>query len=127
MPIELANSPESNPQLLKRVLKMYAASILHVFGFSLLLALVVFLPRFIALAINLSSLNASFYNFYVLLIDLVSVFIFTALLWRIRCVMTNTHEKILDDFSIAVRKITLIIGAAIIHFLIIAGFFLLMM
>lgn len=126
MPIELASSPESNLQLTKRIFNLYAASILHVFGLALLLALIAFFPRFVVLAINSAFLSAKFYRVYLIAIELLIVFTFTAMLWRIRCVITNAHERILDDFSIASKKLLLIIGAAAIHLLIILSFSFLM-
>lgn len=123
MKIALSIQPESNKRLLKRSLRLYRASIPHVFGLALLLSLIVFIPRIISLVIEqdiLDSINTLFlYNFFLIALNIGIIFVFTAILWRMRCIIMDAHESILDDFTIASKKIFLIIAAAIIQMLII--------
>ncbi len=132
MLITLATTPQSNTRLLMRGLKLYYASFKHVIGLALLFAMVVFIPQFIAIAQGLNVLALlqlfSFYNLFFFIVDICAMFVFITILWRIRCVVTNAHESILDDFKVASKKILLIIGISLVYMLILALFvFLLIM
>lgn len=124
MRITLATNPQSNISLLKRGIKLYAASIKQVYGLALLLSIILFLPRLIAVLTHFDMvMTLGKYRVYRLLlvfIDIFSVFVFTAMLWRIRCVVTNAHESILDDFNVAINRMVLIIGAALVYSLLLA-------
>lgn len=126
MKVTLATTPQSNFRLLIRGLKLYVASFKHVFGLALLFSTIVFIPEYIAIAKGVSLLALpqlfQFYNIFFFLVDMMALFVFVALLWRIRCVITNQHESILDDFKVASKNIFLILGAAIIFALIISLF-----
>jgi len=127
MRIALATTPQSNFKLIGRGFKLYAASFKQVFGLSLLLSLIVFMPRFIAIInpqdIFSSFNNLNFFNLFLILIEIIGLFVYVAMLWRIRCVITDEHESILDDFKIASQKILYIIGAAIVYTLILGLLF----
>lgn len=133
MLITLATTPQSNIKLLIRGLKLYLASFKQVIGLALLFSMVVFIPQFIAITQGLNLLTLArlfqFYNLLFFFVDFCAIFIFTAILWRIRCVVTNQYESILDDFKIASKKIFLILGAGVIYMLIISliVFFLIML
>lgn len=126
MLITLATTPQSNTCLLKRGLKLYFASFKHVIGLALLFSVIAFIPQFVAIFQGLSLLELarvfSFYNLFFVVVDVAAVFVFIAILWRIRCVITNQHESILDDFKIASKKILLIIGVGLIYMLILSLF-----
>ena len=115
MHVELANTPESNPQLLARSLKLYCASLLHVFGLALFIALIVWLSRFAVSSFGWQQIKLIYLDVCVFIIGILIYFIFTALLWRMRCVITQAHENIFDDLLVASKKILLIVGAALIQ------------
>lgn len=119
MGVELANNPESNVQLIARGFNLYWASLLHVFGLALLLSLIVLLSRMLGFVANEYQVNLAYIDLYVFFIGIALYFVFTALLWRMRCVITQAHEKILDDMWVASRKIFLIVGASIVQSIVI--------
>lgn len=126
MLITLATTPQSNTRLFMRGLKLYFASFKHVIGLALLFSMITYIPQFLAITQGLSLLEfaqfLSFYNIIFFIVEIAAVFVFIAMLWRIRCVVTNQHESILDDFKIASKKILLIIGVGLIYMLILAFF-----
>lgn len=126
MLITLATTPQSNTRLLMRGLKLYSASFKHVIGLALLFSMIVFIPQFIAITQGLNLLELvqlfSFYNLFFFVVEVAAVFVFIAILWRTRCVITNQHESILDDFKIASKKILLIVGVGLIYMLILTLF-----
>jgi len=119
MSVTWATQPETYRQQIKRSLKLYKASFSHVIFLSLLLSLIAFVPRLLTLLIGQDIfLSVPFLNrprLWLFLIDVTGLFVFTALLWRIRCVITEAHESILTDMKIAIRKLPLIVGAALIQ------------
>ncbi len=131
--ITLATTPQSNTRLLIRGLKLYIASFKHVIGLALLVALLMFIPQFIAIGQKVSLLKVAqmlqWYNLLFFFVDIAAVFVFIALLWRMRCIITNQHESIMDDFKVASTKILLIIGVGIIYTIIVGlvMFFLIML
>lgn len=124
MLMTLATSPQSNSRLLLRGLKLYAASIKQVIGLALLFSFIVYIPQVIAIysGLNVFGLARSlaFYNLFFFIVNFCALFVFTAMLWRMNCVMLNQHESILDDFIVASKKILLIAGASIISMLLIS-------
>lgn len=125
----LATTPQSNGKLLTRGLKLYFSSFKQVYGLALLFSLIIFIPQFIAYYQGLNVINLTrslaLYNLLFFFAEFCAIFVFTALLWRIRCVVTNQHESIFDDFKIASQKIVLILGASLFYlvFLVLIIFF----
>lgn len=123
MKIALSSKPESNWQLLLRSLKLYKSSFTHVFGLSIFLSLIIFLPRIVSLSIDqdvfASLVKHQSFSLLLMILNIFAAFIFTAILWRMRCIIIDEHESILDDLSIATKKIIKIVIAGIIQFLII--------
>jgi len=126
MLITLATTPQSNTRLFMRGLKLYFASFKHVIGLALLFSMIVYIPQFIAITQGLSlfglAILLGFYNLFFIVVEIISIFVFIAILWRIRCVITNEHESIFDDFKIASKKILLIIGVGLVETLILVLF-----
>ena len=119
MKLEKQNYPESIHILLWRSFKVYRASFFHVFFLSLLLSIIAFIPRLLSTLVGqdvfLGLPTFSPQRLWLLMITLGTLIFFTALLWRIRCVITDTHESIMDDMKISLRKIPFIFVAAILN------------
>ena len=105
MKISLSTHPEKNNFLLIRSLKLYRYSIQNVFFLSLLISLFLFLPQLV--------IQQNYQQLWLLLTNLSILILFTALLWRIRCVVTDAHEKIRDDIKIALKKFPYILVATL--------------
>lgn len=118
-----STEPESSNQLILRSLDLYRRAFLHVFFLALALSFIVFTPRLVALLAGQDIFeNISMYNphkLWLVLINFCALIFFTALLWRVRCVMKHQHESLLDDFSVALRKIIYIVVATILENLLI--------
>src|SRR5476651_2040894 len=93
--------PENNRSLLKRSILLYRKSIKEAFLFSLFLSFVVFLPRilsyFFAQDIALVMPPNRIGGVCIIIIDLVSLLLFIAILWRVHCESVNLHESLRED------------------------------
>lgn len=104
----LGKKPENYQQLVKRSLRLYRAAFIEVIPLAVLLAFIVFIPRLLSVVIGqevfayLMPLSRGY--FWVLAIDLVSLIIFIALLWRMHCVIKHIEEKPQEDYAKGVRK-----------------------
>jgi hypothetical protein len=121
MQVALATQPESVCRLLLRSIKLYVKGLPKVFFFSLLLSIIVFIPRLVALVygeeitINPSFITTGIHALWGLLIEAGALFVFTSMLWRIRCVLYEEHESLFFDMKIAIKKLPFIIAAAFIQ------------
>lgn len=124
MKIEISSQPESFHKLFIHSLKVYSKTFFHVFWFSALISIITFLPRIIELSLKEDIFTTlpmtSWHQLWFLLIDLVCLIVFTAILWRIQCALKKQHETILDDLIRAIKKLPLIIVAAIIQMFVVA-------
>ena len=86
-----ASQPENTMQLLDRSLNLYKAAFHKIFLVALILSLVAFTPRIIALIYGTELLKFSliYHQLAQFLIEILSTIFFTAMLWDMRCVMTN--------------------------------------
>lgn len=111
---------ETTSQLLGRSWLIYFSTFRKVFFLSLVLSIIAFIPRVIALiakhdiVADLPLLSP--HQLWLLLIYIVDLSLFMAILWRLQCVTTGAHESLSADLSMGFRKVPLIIGAAFIQF-----------
>lgn len=121
----LAIRPESKGRTIIRGLVLYRQAFFHVFFLAILTSIATFIPRIWTLIVGqnifLNIPQFSPYRLWLLLINLSSLVFFTALLWRIRCVVTNTHESINDDMKIALKKLIYIFVATLLQTLFIVA------
>ncbi len=116
MAIELSTRPESNPTLLKRSFRLYIASFLQVIPLAFLLSIIVFVPEFFSWIFgrDVFAPNLSMDNFWGLFFNLVIVFVYLALLWRMRGVIYEAHERMKEDVREATRKYLRVVIAGLI-------------
>ncbi|MES2218937.1 MAG: hypothetical protein V4501_11065 [Pseudomonadota bacterium] len=112
-----ATGPETTKQLLDRSLHLYKTAFHKIFPIALALAILAFTPRMLALVYGakLHHFSLSINQLAQLLLDLLSMIFFTAMLWDMRCVMTNDQENLIKDFKKSLKKIPLIIGASVVE------------
>jgi hypothetical protein len=119
MQIEMSTQPESLSKLLVRSLRLYRATFLRVFYLGLLLSVIAFIPRLMTFVIGENYLITLPINspkrLWFIIIDLISIALFTAILWRMRCKSLNIHEGILTDFKVAIKKLPFIFMAGVIQ------------
>lgn len=119
MTFALAKKPESIKKILFRSLSLYRVSILRVAILAFLMSLVAFVPRLIMtfagpnIFLSITRFNPQ--TVWLMLAYLGSLFFFIGLLWRMHCVMIKNQESIWDDFKISIKKLPLIIAAAILQ------------
>ncbi|MBV8801536.1 MAG: hypothetical protein JO131_00970, partial [Gammaproteobacteria bacterium] len=110
--------------LVKRSLHLYFKGLPRVFFFSLILSIIIFSPRLSALMtgqkIDIYFLQGNARLWLIPILELCVLFIFTAMLWRMRCVLYQENESILSDMRIALRKLPNIVVVAIIQGIIIS-------
>lgn len=117
-----STTPETTFQLLRRSWQLYCATFLKVFFLSLILSIIAFIPRIIALiagrdvVANLPLLSP--HQLWLLLIYIADLTLFMAILWRLQCVTTNAHEHLFDDVKTGFKKVPLIIAGALAQFLV---------
>lgn len=121
MKVAISTQPERKPQLLLRSLNLYRLSITHVFFLALTVSIIAFIPRLFTLMVGediftgVSLLNPR--RLWLIVIDLGCLMLFTAIIWRIRCVITDKHESIREDIEVAVKKLPYIIVSSLLQFL----------
>jgi hypothetical protein len=119
----LPSHPETYSQLIKRSIHLYRASFSKVILLSFLLALVVFVPRFLSLLIgqdiflNLPPLSP--HRFWLAAINIVGLLFFIAILWHTHCVVRGIHEPLIEDVGKGVKKIILVLFATLLQSLIV--------
>lgn len=131
MNIKLATKPESNLALLKRSFTLYRHTLWHVFGFAVLFTAIIFSPRLLVYLYGPEVLIITHYfsvsHFLAFLINILGVFVFLAILWRMHCVLIHKHESITDDLTKAAKKIFFIICAGLVQNIVIVGLTLLVL
>jgi hypothetical protein len=115
-----ASQPENTMQLLDRSLTLYKLAFHKIFLVALVLSLVAFTPRIMALIYGTELLKFSmwYHQLAQFLIEILCTIFFTAMLWDMRCVMGDDRESLFQDFKTSLQKIPLLIGASIIETLI---------
>ncbi len=114
-----ATQPETFRQQISRSVTLYKNSFLHVFLFALLLSVIVFIPRLIDV-VTAGNFFAALTpvdprRLWLVLIEVAALGVFTAMLWRIQCLITNTHETVRNDLTIALKKLPPIFVAGILQ------------
>ncbi|MHB1946687.1 MAG: hypothetical protein ACYCQI_01060 [Gammaproteobacteria bacterium] len=121
MKVAISSQPERKSQLLLRSMNLYRLSFTHVFYLALTVSIIAFIPRLFTLMIGqdiftgVALLNPR--RLWLIVIDLGCLMLFTAIIWRIRCVITDAHESILDDIEVAIKKLPYIIVSSFLQFL----------
>jgi len=119
MKIALSTHPENYSKVLARSFLLYRRAFFRVIFLSLVLSIIVFIPRILTVILrqdlwaDVALFNPKRIGF--VLIDLISLTLFTAMLWRIRCVITDMHETFFDDLKTTFRKIPRIIVASLLQ------------
>lgn len=110
-----AKEPETKTQVLSRSLDLYRHAFRHCFLLALFLSFIAFSPRLIIGFIGQDPLESlpdyTPERLWLILINFMVIVFFTALLWRVRCVMKHQHDSLIEDFKVAIRKIIFIIVA----------------
>ncbi len=121
MAIAPSTTPELIGQQLIRSLKLYRTVFLRVVFLALMLSIIAFIPRLMILAIgkNIFATLPLFspHKLWFVVIDLACLTFFTAILWRVRCILRGEHESLLSDFEIAIKKLPFILVAVIVQML----------
>lgn len=121
MKVAISTQPERISQLLLRSVNLYRQSFSHIFFLALTVSIIAFIPRIFTLMVGqdiftgVALLNPR--RLWLLVIDLGCLMLLTAIIWRIRCVITDAHESILDDVEVAVKKLPYIIVSSFLQFL----------
>jgi len=119
MRYKISTQPETTRQLIIRSLRLYGFAFSKVILLALALSITNFIPELLGFITNIdvfytSSLLSS-QRFGLLLAYVVSLLLFTAILWRIRCLIRHAHETVEDDLKIALKKIPSILIAVIVQ------------
>jgi hypothetical protein len=119
MPYVTAKKPETIGQILKRSLSLSRLAFKRTFPAALILSCVYFIPRLLSLVTNETWFtNQSVFsleNLWLIVIEIISLILFTILLWRVECVMDKKHDTVKQDLTIAFHKLPSIIGAALVQ------------
>jgi hypothetical protein len=121
----MPSKPGSYWQLLKHSFALYRASFSKVIILSLLLSFTVFTPRFLStiagqdIFLDLPPLSP--HRLWLFLIELIGITFFIGILWHIHCVATRVREPLIEDLTVGVKKVFLVLIASILQFGIIFG------
>ena len=115
----LPSQPAEYKTLLRCSLKLYRASLKKVLLLTLLLTLIVFIPRILSDIIgqDLFSYLPAFspQRLWLFAIDLAALVFFVAMLWRVHCVIRGYHEPLFEDLKIGLKKACYVFVASIIQ------------
>lgn len=115
----LPAQPESYQRLLNRSLHIYKWAFPKIFLFSLLLAVVAFIPRLVSASMGTDIFLAiPFFDIRrlsLILIDLLSIILFLAILWRVNSIASGFYDSTKEDFQLAFKKIPAVFIAVILQ------------
>lgn len=115
----LPKAPLGNLRLLKKSLVLYKKSFIHVITLSFLLAFTAFIPRILSeligqdLFVNLPPESPM--RLWLIVIDIAAIIFFIGIIWRMHCITLNTHERLLENVRIGIKKIISALVAVVIH------------
>jgi len=116
----ISKKPETYLQLLRRSGRLYADTFFKVLLLAFLLSIVTFIPRLISVMVGqdlfLNLPLVSLRRLWLLLVDIVSLFFFIAILWRLYCHEYARDEPIGEDMATSLQKTPRVIVAALIQF-----------
>ncbi len=117
MEIQPSTRPETYSELLARSLKLYLRVLPSTFLFALFIAIILFIPRLLSVAVGQNVfLSTAWMNQLALLYLAMYLSIFwfmAALLWAINCIESNKHQNFIVDFKMAAKRVLYIFGAAL--------------
>lgn len=129
MTFHQAAHPQTKRQLIRRSFSLYRHAFIHVIYLSFLLTIMAFVPRFVSLLVGqnifLGLPAASPQRLWILAINLGSIILFTAIVWRTYCLIQHKHESLGEDITIGLKKVLFIFGGAILQSLLIVSIVLL--
>ena len=119
MNITISTQPETYSQLLSRSWALYQVAFSRVLLLAVLLVAFAFFPRFLSVftgeaIFTLFPIN-SLKRFWLLFFDLLAITCFTAMIWRMHCIILKKHEPYQEDFYVGLRKLFPIFAAALIQ------------
>jgi hypothetical protein len=112
-----ATIPETLSQVIGRAWSLYLSTFVKVFLLALTIAVITFIPKAILLYVEANWISLTHFQFklIVLVVEIIDLSLFTAILWRLQCVTTNKREKLRDDLLTAIKKVPLVIVAALLQ------------
>lgn len=114
--LAISTQPESNLAILGRSIRLYFASFIRVIPLAFLLSVIVFIPEIFSSVFNqeIFSPLLSIESFWSLFFDLIIVFVYLAILWRMRGSVYEAHESVKEDVEQASRKYLRVVIAGVI-------------
>jgi len=115
----LPTHPNSYKELIKNSFNLYRASFFRIIIISLMLAFIAFIPRFFSdvigqdLFLNLPPLSP--YRLWLVPVHLASIIFFIGIIWRMHCVILGSHEPLLEDLTVGLKKVLYVLMAATIQ------------
>lgn len=113
----LSKHPETYSELLARSLRLYRQVLPRTFLFALLVAIILFIPRLICVAVgkNVFLIPGQFNSQLLLYLTIYvsTLWFLAAILWCINCIQTHKHKNFVDDVRMAGKRILYVIGAGI--------------
>lgn len=124
MDTTLPTQPSSYTQVIRRSFGLYLTTFKDAIALSLILAVVVFIPRLMSLSAGYDVFASlppfSPLRFLFLIIEIVGLILFISVLWRIYSHIRHKHEAIKEDLVIGFRKVWAVIVASLIQLAVIA-------
>jgi hypothetical protein len=115
----LPSQPGTYWQLIKASFHLYRVSFSRIILLSFFLAVTVFIPRllsdFIGQDIFGNLAPFSYERLWLLVIYLAAIMFFIGMIWRMHCVIIGVHERLLEDFGIALKKVLTVLLAYVIE------------
>lgn len=118
-PLLVTNAPSRNKKVISRGLILYRLAFSKVVLFSLLLSIVVFIPRLIADVIGHNFFTQldilSVHRLWMIAIDVAALIFFIAILWHMHCVLRDKHEPLVEDVATGLKYVWSVLLAALLQ------------
>lgn len=115
----LPSKPSTYSQLIKNSLKLYQYSFIKIIGFSLVIAVIAFVPRLLAdltgqdIFVNNNTFNP--HHLWFIFLEILGFIFFIGILWHMYCVLRNKHEPFIEDIYVGLKKVFYVVLAALIQ------------
>lgn len=118
MELRLPSQPSDYKTLIKLSINLYKISFLKVILLSLLLSLIVFIPRLLFITIGEDFFIHHPFSpniIWLILIDLAALILFIAIVWHMHCVTLSLREPLIIDFFVGIQKVFQVFIASMIQ------------
>lgn len=119
------DKPSSYSGLMQKSFDLYQSSLRGVFLLSLILSIIVFIPRMVSyyVGIDVFSEGAGYSSvqLWLVFIDLAAIVFLISIFYRLNCEIGHKHENYSEDLLVGVYRVLLVLAAAVVQTIVMVG------